>query len=68
MPVKLGVPKGFGGLVDSVATPVHATGVGLVQYGVMRSSQNREEQGAPQGGDRFKEIVRKMTDWVKQYV
>jgi hypothetical protein len=54
--------------VDSVATPVHATGVGLVQYGVMRSSQNREEQGAAQGGDRFKEIVRKMTDWVKQYV
>ena len=68
MPVKLGVPKGFGGLVDSVATPVHATGVGLVQYGVMRSSQNREEQGGPQGSDRFKEIVRKMTDWVKQYV
>jgi hypothetical protein len=42
--------------------------VGLVQYGVMRSSQNRDEQAFVQGSDRFKEILRKMTDWVKQYV
>ena len=62
------LPKGFGGLVDSVATPVHATGVGLVQYGVMRSSQNRDDQAFVQNGDRFREILRKMTDWVKQYV
>ena len=68
MPVKLGVPKGFGGLVDSVATPVHATGVGLVQYGVMRSSQTRESETFVQNGDRFREILRKMSDWVKQYV
>jgi cell division protein FtsA len=68
MPVKLGVPKGFGGLVDSVATPIHATGVGLVQYGVMRSAQSKEDPAFVQSGDKFKEILRKMTDWVKQYV
>jgi cell division protein FtsA len=68
MPVKVGVPKGFGGLVDSVATPIHATGVGLVQYGALRQQQQKEEQVLVQGGDRFRDMLRKMGDWVKQYV
>src|SRR5690606_35173386 len=32
MPVKVAAPRGFGGLVEAAATPVHATGVGLVRY------------------------------------
>ena len=34
MPVRRGIPKGVGGLVDVVKTPAYATGVGLVLYGV----------------------------------
>ncbi|HZS42528.1 MAG TPA: cell division protein FtsA [Polyangia bacterium] len=34
MPVRRGIPKGVGGLVDVVKTPSYATGVGLVLYGV----------------------------------
>src|SRR5207249_4801838 len=58
VPVKVGVPKGFGGLMSSVATPIHATGVGLVQYGVMRSSQDKEEQDFAGGAAGVKDIFR----------
>jgi cell division protein FtsA len=33
MPVRRGLPKGVGGLVDVVKAPAYATGVGLVLYG-----------------------------------
>lgn len=33
MPIKRGNPKGFGGLLDIVNSPIYATGVGLVIYG-----------------------------------
>ncbi|MDZ7342825.1 MAG: cell division protein FtsA [candidate division KSB1 bacterium] len=32
MPVKLGIPKGFSGLIDLAKSPIHATGVGLILY------------------------------------
>ena len=34
MPVKLGVPGGFSGMVEEAEQPQCATGVGLLQYGV----------------------------------
>lgn len=34
MPVKLGVPQGFTGMVEESKNPQSATGVGLVQYGL----------------------------------
>jgi cell division protein FtsA len=33
IPVRLGMPKGVGGLADVVKSPAFSTGVGLVQYG-----------------------------------
>jgi cell division protein FtsA len=33
IPVRLGVPKGVGGLAEVVRSPGFSTGVGLVQYG-----------------------------------
>ncbi len=68
MPVKIGVPKGFGGLVDSVASPIHATGVGLVQYGMLRRTEGKEDAMLAPGGDRVKDIWKRMTGWVKNYV
>ena len=29
LPVKIGMPTGFGGLTEAAKTPIHATGVGL---------------------------------------
>jgi cell division protein FtsA len=33
LPVRIGVPKGVGGLIDDIITPSFATGVGLLIYG-----------------------------------
>lgn len=37
LPVRMGVPQGIGGLVDEVNSPMYATGVGLVHYGIQQS-------------------------------
>ncbi len=34
MPVRRGIPKGVGGLIDVVKSPMYSTGVGLVLHGV----------------------------------
>ncbi len=37
LPVRQGVPRGVGGLVDEVNSPMYSTGVGLVLYGAQQS-------------------------------
>lgn len=37
LPVRIGKPVGVSGLVDVVASPAHATAVGLVRYGVLHN-------------------------------
>lgn len=58
MPVKLGVPKGFEGLVDLAQNPIHATGVGLVLYGLKHEA---EQQGVKMG------IVERLKRWLKEF-
>jgi cell division protein FtsA len=68
LPVRLGTPRGFGGLVDSASTPKHATGVGLVLYGRADAAAAAASQ-APvgQGGDLLKDVFQRMTRWVSRY-
>ncbi|MDR0967184.1 MAG: cell division protein FtsA [Myxococcales bacterium] len=40
LPVRLGQPRGVGGLVDVVKSPIYATGVGLVLYGSHQEHDN----------------------------
>ena len=62
LPVRRGVPLGVGGLVDIVNSPMYATGVGLVLYG-MRQTENN---GSGFFGDRnlFNKIFQRMRSWV----
>src|SRR5262245_8606587 len=46
LPVRLGMPKGVGGLAEVVKTPGFATGVGLVQYGALQQ-QGAAEKALP---------------------
>ena len=39
IPVRLGSPHNVKGLMDIVANPIYATGVGLLQYGVKQQSR-----------------------------
>jgi len=34
LPVKIGMPQGFSGLIETAVNPIFATGVGLVLYGI----------------------------------
>src|SRR4030095_12286466 len=43
LPVRLGVPKGVGGLAEVVKTPGFSTGVGLVQYGALQQRGSAEK-------------------------
>ncbi len=43
MPVKIGKPHINGGLVESVDSPMYATGVGLLQYAILYRDQEMED-------------------------
>jgi cell division protein FtsA len=63
VPVRRGVPRGIGGLVDVVKSPVYATGVGLVVYGARHQDRSmfriREENV-------FKKVKRRMGQWLQE--
>ena len=66
MPVKLGVPYGFGGLTEAAKSPVHATGVGLCMYG-LEQMKNRRGRKSFGGEDSFKKIFDRMKSWIKEF-
>ncbi len=45
MPVRLGIPTGIEGIVDTVKNPMYATGVGLVLYGDVNRSEGDQYKG-----------------------
>jgi len=63
VPVRRGVPRGIGGLVDVVKSPIYATGVGLVVYGAKHQDRRmfriREENV-------FKKVKGRMRDWLEE--
>ncbi|HDP99642.1 MAG TPA: cell division protein FtsA [bacterium] len=64
MPVKLGIPKGFSGLIDMAKNPMHATGVGLILYAL---SRDYEMDGFLAEGELtlFERIWERMKSWFK---
>lgn len=66
MPVRLGIPRGFSGMAESVTNPIYATALGLVLFGV----DNQEPaQGPVSPGTNglsegaFETIYTRMKDW-----
>lgn len=64
MPVRLGVPIHVGGLVDMISSPIYATGVGLVLYGMKRQERNyfriRDD-------NIFSKVRHQMSDWFSEF-
>ncbi len=61
MPVRIGMPQNVKGLVDVVRNPIHATGVGLLQYGFHhRYSASQRELSADSG---VKGLWDRMKSW-----
>jgi len=63
LPVRRGVPKGVGGLVDVVKSPMFATGVGLVLYG----SQHMDRRFVKVRHDDenvYSKVMNRMKEWL----
>jgi cell division protein FtsA len=62
MPAKLGVPSGFTGLTDLAQSPKHATGVGLIKYGLLHKN---EFDGFFSNGESglFERVLDRMRRW-----
>ena len=65
MPAKLGVPMGFGGLVDLAQNPMHATGVGLILYALNSSDSNG--LGRLTEANMFERIFDRMKRWFGEF-
>jgi len=65
LPVRIGVPKGVAGLVDVINSPVYATGVGLVLYGMKNRLDGKKTRSV--GGYVFKKVSDKMKDWFSDF-
>jgi len=63
MPVKLGIPKGFSGLIDLAKSPIHATGVGLILYAMSNEHELEDFLSEDETG-RFENIWERMKTWL----
>jgi len=63
-PVRIGVPTHIKGLVDVISSPIYATGVGLVLYGMKRQerifSRLRDD-------NIFAKVRHRMSDWLSEF-
>jgi cell division protein FtsA len=62
MPVKLGVPQGFGGISESASSPIFATGVGLVYYGAESGFDDEKRIGPEEDG-----LFTKIRGWMRNF-
>ena len=62
VPVRRGMPRGIGGLVDVVRSPMYATAVGLVIYGA------RQGTGSPYFRIREENVYRKVKTRMKEWL
>lgn len=63
LPVRRGVPRGVGGLVEVIQSPLYATGVGLVLYGY-RHQENRAFRS--RDGNVYYKVKERMKEWLEE--
>lgn len=70
LPVRLGVPRGVGGLVDVVRSPMYATGVGLVVYGAKQMAgqlaQAHASHNKPDARTSVGDLGRGIGKWLRE--
>ncbi len=68
MPIRIGVPKQNGGLAEAVATPAHATGVGLLHYAARELQMAALSGKGKNRGVGVTETLRNVWAWLKNYI
>ena len=63
LPVKIGIPQGFSGLAESASSPIFATGVGLVFYGIESKGDKVKGFGEEEAG-----LFSRVYNWMRQFV
>ena len=66
LPVRRGVPFGFGGMEDMVANPIYATGSGLVNYGHEADEGRASSLVKVRDEKVYQKVFGRMTDWFKE--
>ncbi len=66
MPVKIGDPIGFGGLVEVAKSPIFATGVGLTIYGLKKKYDSNIEYHEDDT-KLFHNILNRMKKWITEF-
>lgn len=67
LPVRRGYPRGIGGLVDVVNSPMYATSVGLLLYGHRKTDKKDKGQPDLSGRNMFNKIFSRMKGWVEEF-
>ena len=65
LPAKLGIPQGFSGMVESASSPIFATGVGLVLYGIYGMDS---EEGVKIFGEEETGLFNRIYQWMRHFV
>ena len=65
-PVRVGMPRNVSGLKDMVASPIHATAVGLCQYGII-DQEIKGNNLQPRGGRLFGDFRDRVKGWLKEF-
>ncbi len=66
MPVKIGTPTGFGGLIEAANSPAFATSVGLIFYGAHELRDSNIEY-SDDDSRLFHNILSRMKGWVVEF-
>jgi cell division protein FtsA len=59
MPVRLGIPQLVTGMAEVINNPIHATGVGLLLFGLENGASSERSRGSGS----FREILGRMKSW-----
>lgn len=65
LPARRGAPINIGGLVDVVNSPMYATGVGLVIFGMQDTGPGRSKKLG--NGNMFGNVMGRMKDWMDSF-
>ncbi len=63
LPAKIGVPQGFTGLVESASSPIFATGVGLIFYGLKNKGKEWKQVGEDETN-----LFTRIFQWMRHFV
>ena len=69
LPVRPGVPRGFGGMAEQVTSPIYTTALGLVLFGAENGESTDGRHKADRRGERrLDRVYARMKEWVQAVV